>query len=63
MRAVVDTNVLVSGMLWKGTPEKIMQAWRGGAFTMILSLELLSELQRVLRYPRIAMSDEMSLGI
>ena len=25
MRAVLDTNVFISGILWKGTPHKIIE--------------------------------------
>ena len=59
MKVVLDTNVLVSGMLWKGNPEKIIHAWKAGKFELITSLATLAELQRVLRYPRIGMSEKM----
>ena len=59
MKIVLDTNVLVSGMLWKGNPEKIIHAWKAGKFELITSLATLAELQRVLRYPRIEMPEEM----
>ena len=59
MKVVLDTNVLVSGMLWKGNPEKILHAWKAGKFELITFLATLAELQRVLRYPRIAMPEDM----
>lgn len=54
MRAVVDTNVFVSGlMLPKSTPGKVMAAWRAGHFRLVLSEPLLEEISAVLGYPRI----------
>lgn len=54
MRAVLDTNVLVSGLLLpESVPGKILQAWRSAAFTLVVSEPLLAELGRVLDYPKI----------
>lgn len=44
MRAVIDTNVLLSGLLWRGTPHRLLEAVRGGALTLITSPALLAEL-------------------
>ncbi len=27
MRVVIDTNVVISGIFWKGNPNKILRAW------------------------------------
>lgn len=55
IRAVVDTNTLVSGIISPlGAPAKIVRHWRRGAFLLITSPALLAELRRVLEYPRIA---------
>ena len=55
MRAVLDTNVLVSAILSPtGPPDLILQAWRRGAFELITSAPLLMELRGVLGRPRIA---------
>jgi len=51
---VLDTNVLVSGlMLPESVPGKIVAAWRGAQFELVLSEPLLDEIGRVLSYPRI----------
>lgn len=52
--AVVDTNVLVSGIGWSGNPAKILDAAVGGEFILIATDELLDELRRVLAYPRLS---------
>ncbi len=55
MRAVLDSNVIVSAALSRsGTPAKVFQAWLDGAYALLVSPLLLDELRRVLRYPKIA---------
>lgn len=43
MRVVIDTNVMVSGIFWKGTPHQILEAWNGGRFTVCASAPILEE--------------------
>ena len=53
MKVVLDTNVLVSGlMLPDSVPGKIVAAWRA-QFDLALSEPLLDEIGRVLSYPKI----------
>jgi putative PIN family toxin of toxin-antitoxin system len=53
--AVLDTNTLVSGLGWgRSAPARIVDAALEGRFLMVASLALLAELDRVLRYPRLA---------
>ena len=54
MRVVLDTNVVVSAVLIRrGNERRILDAWRRGAFDLVISPPLLEELGRVLSYPRI----------
>jgi len=54
VRAVLDTNVLVSGLLLpRSVPGQIVAAWRGGHFGLVLSEPLLFEIGAVLAYPKI----------
>lgn len=48
MRAVVDTNVLVAALLWRGPPHALLQLARSGALTLLSSPALLAELAGVL---------------
>ena len=52
MRAVVDTNVLLSGLFWHGTPHVLLEQARGGALTLVSSLSLLAEIAEVLNRPK-----------
>ncbi len=55
MRAVLDTNVLVSAVLSRGSPpDSILQAWRKGSFELVTSAPLLYELAGVLARPRVS---------
>ncbi len=54
IRAVVDTNTLVSGLISPlGAPAQIVRHWLQGDFLLLTSPVLLDELRRVLEYPRI----------
>ena len=48
IRAVVDTNVFVSGVFWKGPPYQVLQAWSEGRFKLIATAPILDEYERVL---------------
>jgi len=48
VRAVADTNVLLSGFLWRGRPHALMEQVRGGTLTLISSPALLAELAEVM---------------
>ncbi|GIK67487.1 MAG: putative toxin-antitoxin system toxin component, PIN family protein [Chloroflexota bacterium] len=48
MRAVFDTNIILSAALWGGPPRHALQAIREGHATLISSDELIEELKTVL---------------
>lgn len=55
MRVVLDTNILVSGLISSaGNPAAIYSAWEGGKFTLLSSVELIEELRSTLQKPRVA---------
>ncbi len=49
MNVLLDTNVLVSGLFFSGTPFRILKAWKAGQFILFASVEILDEYERVLR--------------
>ena len=58
VRAVLDTNVLVSALLFHGgTLAWLRDAWRSGSVVPLASRETTEELIRVLAYPKFALSD------
>jgi putative PIN family toxin of toxin-antitoxin system len=48
VRAVIDTNVLVSGLLWHGAPHVLLEHVRDGALGLVSSPALLTELEIVI---------------
>jgi putative PIN family toxin of toxin-antitoxin system len=52
VQAVVDTNVLLSGLFWRGRPHALIEQIRAGALTLISSRALLAELAEVLTRPK-----------
>jgi len=54
VKVVLDTNVLLSGLMFpEGTPGRIVAAWGEARFEVALSLDQLAEISRVLEYPKI----------
>ena len=54
MRIVLDTNVLISGLMYPhSVPGKIVTAWREAQFDVVSTLQQLKEIGRVLSYPKI----------
>lgn len=48
MRAVIDTNVLMAGLLWRGPPHALLQHVRAGTVSLVSSPALLAELADVI---------------
>lgn len=47
MRVILDTNVFISGIFWKGPPRRILESWRDGKIKIVLSSEILNEYEQV----------------
>ena len=57
-RLILDTNILISALGWKGNPRIIFDRVIAGEFELILSYKQLNELLRVLNYPKFKFTDE-----
>ena len=53
-RTVPDTNIVVSGLLWRGNPRRILDAARDGIIELCTSPVLLEELEDVLSREKFA---------
>ncbi len=54
MRAVLDPNIFISALLSRrGTPAQIVSHWLAGAFELVVSDALITELERALTYPKL----------
>ncbi|MBX3361468.1 MAG: putative toxin-antitoxin system toxin component, PIN family [Phycisphaeraceae bacterium] len=47
MRAVIDTNVLMSGIFFGGVPGRVLAAWSNGRFELVATPLILGEYRRV----------------
>lgn len=48
MKAVIDTNVLIAGLLWRGPPHALLEQVRVGSVSLVSSPALLAELADVM---------------
>jgi len=54
VRAVLDINVLISGLLAPdGASARLIRRWLEGDFELVVSERLLAELKRALAYPKL----------
>jgi uncharacterized protein len=56
IRVVLDTNVLISALLFKGKLSRIVELWQKGEIIPIISKETFDELRIVLEYPKFSLS-------
>ena len=57
-RVVIDTNVVVSALLFGGTPGELIPLWKSGRIKPLASAEIIDEYIRVLAYPKFKLSTE-----
>jgi putative PIN family toxin of toxin-antitoxin system len=58
IRVVLDTNVLVSALLFTGPPSHLVSLWRERRIVLLLSKDVFIEYLRVLAYPKFKLSGE-----
>lgn len=68
MRVVLDTNVLVSGILFAGPPATILAAWAEGELELLVTVDILAEYRRVgerlgKKYPSVDLAPVLDLVI
>ena len=47
MKVILDTNVFISGIFFKGIPFEILRAWRNHKIELVMSKEILDEYIKV----------------
>ena len=52
MRVVLDTNVLVSALLWHGTPHRLLQRLEQRGVALAITPRMIQELREVLPRPK-----------
>ena len=66
MKVVLDTNVLVSGILFTGPPHHILLAWSAGRFEVVFTSDIHEEYRRVAaelqqQFPRVDLAAALDL--
>jgi putative PIN family toxin of toxin-antitoxin system len=56
IRVVLDTNVLISALLFKGELSRSVGLWQKGKIVPVISKETFGELKTVLEYPKFSLS-------
>ena len=57
IRVVIDTNVIISALLFGGTPGRLIDLWKAGRIKIFVCKEIIDEIMRVLAYPRFQLSE------
>lgn len=52
LKVVLDTNVFISAVLFKGISNQLVNHWQNKNFKFLLSKEILNEYIKVLHYPK-----------
>jgi putative PIN family toxin of toxin-antitoxin system len=52
IRAVLDTNVVISALLFSGPPSQLVSAWQSSRLRPVVSAPVIDEYIRVLAYPK-----------
>ncbi len=58
MRVVLDTNTLISAILFSGAASRLVPLWQSRRITVLLSKAILQEYLRALAYPKFRLSDQ-----
>ena len=58
MNIVIDTNVVISAILFGGAPGKLIDLWRTGRIRPLITQEILTEYIQVLAYPKFKLSED-----
>ena len=62
-KVVIDSNVLVSAFGWHGRPEEVVKLATTGKIANFTSMEMLSELARVISYPKLRFPESLQAEI
>ncbi|MCG2723103.1 MAG: putative toxin-antitoxin system toxin component, PIN family, partial [Thermodesulfovibrionales bacterium] len=58
IRVVLDTNILVSSLIFRGMVSKIVDLWETGKIIPVISRETFDEFTKVLSYPKFSLTEE-----
>ena len=56
-KVVLDTNVVISALLFGGETVRLVRLWQTGAFSWLASAAIIQEYARVLAYPKFKLTE------
>ncbi|MBI4378969.1 MAG: putative toxin-antitoxin system toxin component, PIN family [Nitrospinae bacterium] len=56
VKVVLDTNILISSLLFKGKLARVVELWKKGRIIPILSRDTFDEFKAVLEYPKFSLT-------
>ena len=56
-KVVLDTNVVISALLFGGETARLVSLWQTGAFSWLASAAIIQEYARVLAYPKFKLAE------
>ena len=56
IKVVIDTNVVISALLFGGTPGELINLWKTNRIIPLASKEIIEEYIRILAYPKFELS-------
>lgn len=62
-RVVLDSNVIISGVLFGGHPGRLLEQALDGTIECFVSLAILDEIRQVLQRPKFALSSDQALTL
>ena len=57
VKVVIDTNVIISSILFGGVPGELIPLWKSGLIKPLASKEIIDEYIKVLTYPKFELSE------
>lgn len=57
-KIVLDTNILISALGWKGNPKEVFRRVLEGEFELVMVEKQLEELKEVMNYPKFAFTED-----
>jgi len=58
IRTVIDTNVIISAILFGGIPGELISLWKSGHIQPLTSKDIIDEYIKVLTYPKFELSEK-----
>ncbi len=56
LRVVLDTNILISALIFTGVLSKIANLWKDGSIVPVLTKQTFDEFREVLHYPKFSLT-------